>query len=211
MRPLTKTALAGGGVLLAGWIGWGLYSSRTTESVPYERIRTIDSLELRKYPRTIRVETTSSDRRTAFRRLFRYISGANRGDASISMTAPVETEDGDSVSMTSPVRTDSDTSGAQEVRMSFYLPAEYDPDSAPQPTDPEVRLVTEPPKTVAVDRFSWYAPEWRVERRTQHLLDTIQSEGIEPAGTRSLLRYNDPWTPPFLRRNEVAVPVAETD
>jgi len=38
MRPLTKTILVGGGVALAGWVGWGIYSTRNAESVPYERL-----------------------------------------------------------------------------------------------------------------------------------------------------------------------------
>ncbi len=72
-------------------------------------------------------------------------------------------------------------------------------------------LVTEPAKRVAVDRFSWYAPAWRVERRTRKLLSTLEREGVEPVGDPYLLRYDDPWTPPFMRRNEAAVAVAETD
>lgn len=112
--------------------------------------------------------------------------------------------------MTTPVRSESAQSGSDELRIAFYLPSEYEPEAAPEPTDPNVEFDTEPRKTVVVDRFSWYAPEWRVTRRERNLLSTLEREDIEPVGSPYLLRYNDPWTPPFLRRNEVAVPVADT-
>ena len=210
MRALTKATLAGGAVL-AGWVGWGVYSSRQAKSVPYERVRTLNGGEIRRYPETVRAETTAPSQGTAFRRLFGYISGANRGEESIAMTAPVETRGGESVAMTAPVRSEAAESDPEAVRMAFYLPAEYGPETAPEPTEGDVALVTEPPKTVAVNRFSWYAPEWRVARRTRKLRSALDREGIEPVGDPYLLRYNDPWTPPFMRRNEVAVEVADAD
>ncbi len=164
MRPLTKTILVGAGVAFAGWVGWGVYSTREAESIPYEERRTVHGIEIRRYPQTARVETTAPTEQTAFRRLFRYISGANRGDESISMTAPVETRSGNTIESVAPIRSAAAGTDAEAVRMAFYLPSKYGPETAPEPTDAEVTLVTEPPKTVAVDRFSWYAPAWRVER-----------------------------------------------
>lgn len=208
MGQLSKTVVAAACVALAGWIGWGIYATRSAESVPYERLRAVDGVELREYPRTVLVETTAPDQRTAFRRLFGYISGNNEGEESVAMTTPVETRAGESVAMTTPVRSEAADGTDDEVRMSLYLPSAYSPETAPIPTDPTVRLVTEPSKRVAVKRFSWYAPEWRVSRQTRKLLSTLEREGIDPVGTPALLRYNDPWTPPFVRRNEVAVAVA---
>jgi len=210
MRPLTKATLAGGAAL-AGWIGWGIYSSMKAKTVPYERVRTLNGGEIRHYPQTVRVETTAPSQQTAFRRLFGYISGANRGGESVAMTAPVETRGGESVAMTAPVRSEAGESDSEAVRMAFYLPAEYTPETAPEPTGADVTLVTEPSRAVAVNQFSRYAPAWRVARRTRKLLSTLDREGIEPVGDPYLLRYNDPWTPPFMRRNEVAVEVAEAD
>jgi len=70
-----------------------------------------------------------------------------------------------------------------------------------------VRLRVEPETTVAVRPFSWYTPKWRVRRMERQLRSTIQPEGITPVGEPFLLRYDAPWTPPFMRRNEVAVAV----
>jgi hypothetical protein len=208
MRQLTKAVLVGGSVFLAGWIGWGIYANRTAQSVPYEQIRQTNGIELRHYPETVRVETTAMNEVAAFRRLFRYISGANQGNESVSMTAPVETQEGAEISMTTPVRSEGAESENEVVRMAFYLPSEYDTETAPEPTESGVNLVTEPAKTVAVDRFSWYAPEWRVKRRSRTLRSALDQAEIEPVGEPFLLRYNDPWTPPFMRRNEVGIEVA---
>jgi hypothetical protein len=209
MRQLTKAALLGGAALLAGWISWGVYSNRSAESVPYERLETLDGVELRQYPRTVLVETTAPDQITAFRRLFRYISGTNEGDESIAMTAPVQTTPGRQISMTAPVRSASAGGDDGSVRMAFYLPAEYSHETAPAPTESTVRLVVEPPKRLAVRRFSWYAPNRRVRRQERKLLSTLELEGIDTQGDPFLLRYNDPWTPPFMRRNEVAIRVSD--
>lgn len=209
MRLLTKAILVGAGMAFASWVVWGIYATWNAKSVPYEAVGGLNGCELRRYPQTVLVETTASNQRVAFRRLFRYISGANQGNESISMTAPVETQAGESISMTTPVRSEQTETDAETLRMAFYLPSEYSPETAPQPTDSDVSLVTEPQKTVAVEQFSWYAFEWRVARRTQKLLSKLDREGIEAVSDAYLLRYNDPWTPPFMRRNEVVVEIVE--
>ena len=211
MNRLTKAALVAGGTILAGWIGWGVYANRTAEEVPYEQVERLDGVELRRYPQTMLVETTAPNQLTAFRRLFRYISGTNSGEASIPMTSPVETTTGTEISMTTPVRSVLTTGDSAPMRMAFYLPAEYGPETAPEPTASNVDLVTEPEKTVAVTRFSWYPTEGRVKRQSQRLLDTLAREGIETVGEPTLLQYDDPWTPPFMRRNEIAVEVTLDD
>ncbi len=129
MRPI-RTLLFGAGGLLALWIGWGAYVSHTTERVPSETLARFDGIEVRRYPRSVLAETTAPDDGTAFRRLFRYISGANARSEDIAMTAPVTTR-GESISMTAPVRTDSES---DDVRMAFYLPRRT------RPTPPRHRL-----------------------------------------------------------------------
>ncbi|MFB6095811.1 MAG: heme-binding protein [Haloferacaceae archaeon] len=222
MRSPTKAALGALAGLATLWVGWGAYVRTKTERVPYETLDRFDGVELRRYPRSVLVETTASDQVTAFRRLFRYISGANQGDAEIAMTAPVSVR-GESISMTAPVRTlrgggRVSTSGPVRtdrvegaVTMAFYLPPEYAPENAPVPTDPAVRLVVEPPRTVAVRRFSWYATEGRVTRERRRLLEELADREVRVRGEPVLLQYDDPWTPPFMRTNEVEVAVADAE
>ena len=218
MGVLRKLALAAGG-LLTVWVAWGVVSSRTTDRVSYLTLDRIDGIEIRRYPQTVLVETTAPNSVTAFRRLFRYLKGANERSESVSMTAPVSiTGDvtgaippvpvpggtGESISMTAPVQTGRDGNG---VRMAFYLPQEYTAESAPTPTDPAVRLVVEPQQTVAVRRFSWYASPGRVERERQRLFEFLERSDFIPRGEPYVLQYDDPWTPPFMRTNEIAVPI----
>ncbi|WP_115862458.1 SOUL family heme-binding protein [Halorussus litoreus] len=228
MRTRTKTLLATAGGLLGAWVGWGLYVGRTTETVPSETVATFDGVEIRRYPSLVLAETTAGSNGDAFNRLFRYISGENETGDEVAMTAPVATRgteipmtapvrtdrtgserrvdraDSEKVSMTSPVRTNRSEG---EVTMAFYLPADYDPGDAPIPTNPSVRLAVEPARTLAVKSFSWYATDGRVRRYRESLLDALSEHGIEPRTRPSLLQYDDPLTPPFMRRNEVAVEV----
>jgi hypothetical protein len=221
MRTITKAVLGVLGGLLALWVGWGVYVGRTTERVPYETLDRFDGVELRRYPRTVLVETTARDSGVAFRRLFRYITGANEVDESVAttatvptgsetipMTAPVRTlrSGGAAVPMTAPVRTDR---REETVTMAFYLPPEYSAETAPVPTDPDVRIVVEPARTLAVRQFSWYATDDRVEREQRRLFDVLDERGVERGDDSVLLQYDAPWTPPFMRTNEVAVAVED--
>lgn len=204
VRKSTLT-LGAVGVVLAGVAARSLAASRT-KRVPYVVVDHVGDVEVRRYPRSVVVETTAATERAAFGRLFRYISGANRADAEVSMTAPVET--GESIAMTAPVETDGREGG---VRMAFYLPASYDYEAAPAPTDPDVRLVEVPERLLAVRGFSWWTTDRRVESQTADLLVTLDDEpGLTAAGDPFLLRYDPPWTLPFLRTNEVAVEVRRT-
>ena len=77
----------------------------------------------------------------------------------------------------------------------------------PEPDDDAVRLVEVPAETVAVLRFSGDRSERAVESRTMELLEVLRDKKIETRGEPVAWFYDPPWTVPFRRRNEVAVPV----
>ncbi|GAB1479194.1 hypothetical protein MASR2M74_17540 [Paracoccaceae bacterium] len=66
-----------------------------------------------------------------------------------------------------------------------------------------------PPARVAVLRFSGLAGEAKVAAMVEKLTAMESERGLSPVGPPSIARYNPPWTPWFLRRNEVMVPVGE--
>ncbi|RBI61254.1 heme-binding protein [halophilic archaeon] len=216
-RPDVKSALArslGAAALLgSAWVGWGLYVRTTTETVSYDTVVTLDGVEVRRYPETVVATTTAGSPNEAFGRLFRYIEGENRADEEIAMTAPVATRPDavltrpESVPVTAPVATES---ADGETEMAFFLPTEYAVESAPAPTDPEVRVERLPERTLAVLPFSWYATDERVDRLERRLLGALDDHGVPAVGDTFLMRYDPPLTPPFMRRNEVAVEVAPT-
>jgi len=216
----TRTLVLGAaGGLVAAASAWTLYQRYTTETVPYTVVARLDDVELRRYPSAVRVETVADSENAAFGRLFRYISGNNETDTDVSMTAPVEVSRRDAttprssplasapgrrVPMTTPVET-ADADGG--VRMVFYLPADFDVESAPRPTDESVELVAVPERTLAVRRFSGRPTDDRVSRETDQLLGTLDRAGVTTSGNPFFMGYDAPWTVPFLRRNEVAVEV----
>jgi hypothetical protein len=219
MNTRSKSLLALLIGLLTAWIAWGVYLTRSTPRVPYDRIDRGDGIERRRYPDNVIVETTAPDTGTAFWRLFNYLKGANESGTTVAMTAPVATsgetiamtspvrtllEAGEEITMTAPVRTATDEAG---VTMAFYLPADYTEDTAPVPTDERVRLAVEPERTLAVRSFSWYATQRRVDAQRRRLMEALADRDVELRGSPFLLQYNDPWTPPFMRRNEVAVEI----
>jgi hypothetical protein len=140
-----------------------------------------------------------------FRRLFAYISGANRGEAKIAMTAPVEQQSASTkIAMTAPVE-------QQQVggrwRVAFVLPASYTLATAPQPTDERVTLVEVPPRRVAVVRYSGTWSEKSYAEQLAALRTFMAERKLRPSGEPIFARYDPPFMPWFLRRNEIQIPM----
>jgi hypothetical protein len=166
------------------------------ETPSYEATRKLGDVEIRRYPQLF-LATAKGDA-DLFGLLFRYISGANKGSSKISMTAPVITPE--EISMTSPVVTDADS-------MSFIVPSKYTRETIPEPTDPHITINEQPARSLAVLRFSGLARSDTVEKKKKVLLETLRRNNVETRGDVIVMRYNPPFTPWFLRRNEVAVEV----
>ena len=181
----------------------------TYEQPKYTVVGQIDpDVELRAYPQRVAVETNmrNGNDGEAFGRLFRYITGANQGGGKIAMTVPVEMKPptgGEKIAMTVPVQV-----GGENV-MRFFLPEAVVEKGPPQPTDPKVHLVTLPPQTFAVLRFSGVIDDASRDAHEQALLAAVKGAGKHIEGTPSVLSYDPPFAIPFLRRNEVAVQVAD--
>jgi hypothetical protein len=171
-----------------------------TETIPYTTIRRVEQVELRRYPETIFAVTSSDEHDSGFTQLFQYISGDNMSRRKIAMTAPVVTSE--KIAMTAPVISSTGT-------MAFALPSSYSKETAPEPINPAVHIETRPPRTMGVMRFSGRATEHRVQEETQSLLTILQAHQIPIIGEPVLMRYNSPFTPGFLRHNEVAVDINE--
>jgi hypothetical protein len=177
-----------------------------TGVVEYEVLREIGPVQVRKYlPLTLATVTTTSDN-AAFSILFDYISGNNSPNLRIEMTAPVISQKvrGEQIAMTAPVISDSET-------FSFVLPSKYNSENAPAPKDPRIRIVGFPTRYVAVIRFSGRANRAVIVETEQALLGILEQRHIKSKGLPFLMRYNSPFTPGFLRRNEVGIEILEKD
>ncbi len=204
---------------VAAVVGAGLLSSCSLfgvrsgyEEPAYAVVERIgDGIEIRRYDARVAAEVTvdaadsEAGRRTAFRALFDYISGANRERAQVAMTAPVATADrGAEIEMTAPVAT---AAAPGRTTMRFFLPEAYTAETAPEPVDPRIRIVALPAETMAAARFTGSRDEGRLDAETARLFAALDGTGWRRAGTRVAFFYDPPWTLPFLRRNEIGVAV----
>ncbi len=162
------------------------------EEPAYTSLGELDEVELRRYAPSIQARTSLADSgqtNSGFRRLAGYIFGGNDREMEIAMTAPVE------------------ETLEEEPTMAFTMPSEHRMEDLPAPDDESVELVAVPERTVAVIAFSGWATGGKVADKTEELLATLESNGIEATGSPSLNQYNPPWTPPFMRRNEIMVAI----
>ena len=182
------------------------------EEPAFEVIAEYEDFEVRRYEPFVIAEVEVDGEfgkagNRAFNTLFRYISGDNRADGKMEMTTPVLQTAGEKIEMTTPVlqrpAAQSDTH-----RVSFVLPLRYSLESAPEPTDPAVSLRQVPDRIVAALRYGGTWSEARYRKHEQALLSAVETAGYETAGTPEWARYNGPFTPWFLRRNEVLVELA---
>ena len=123
----------------------------------------------------------------AFGYLVNYISGQNESGTKIAMTAPVlqqKTKDG--------------------FEVSFVMP--HDLKNPPNPMG-NLKVVAVEGKLMAALKFSGSASGDLFEKKGKSLLESVQQAGYKPISEVLYARYNAPWTPPLLRRNEVLVEV----
>ncbi|MHC5119824.1 MAG: SOUL family heme-binding protein [Planctomycetota bacterium] len=180
------------------------------EKVQYAVLEKDRAIEVRDYKAYLVAETrVDSDFKeagnVAFRRLFNYISGANQTKESIAMTAPVEQQAAsEKIAMTAPVT--QQASGDKFV-VSFVMPAKYTLDTLPQPTDPAVVVKEVTGYKAAVIRYSGTWSQKRYQAKKAALEAFIKDNGLTAAGEPIWARYDPPFQPWFLRRNEVVIPI----
>ena len=164
-----------------------------TEIQSYEVLKTHKGFELRSYPaHTVVSISTPGDLPSAgmaaFSYLAGYIGGRNQRSQAIAMTAPVlQQRRGDG------------------FEVSFVLPAGLK--DHPQPNDPKLSLATQAPSLMAAIRFSGLANQSLFEKKADQLTELCNEAGYRVVSDPLYARYNGPWTPPMLRRNEVLLKV----
>jgi hypothetical protein len=192
-----KWLLIIGAGLCLGLLAAGCQSTRAGyETVPYRVLRADGNFELRDYPALLVVETPmASDGGDdgSFMRLFRFISGANTGKQKIAMTTPVF------------------MAGRPSSRtMAFVLPEKFNNGEAPKPVDSAVGLRELPAARFAVLRFSGNRDAKKEGKALALLRARMETEGLVATAPEPVFAYFDPpWTPSFLRRNEVMLRAGE--
>ena len=171
-----------------------------TEEPAYRLVEKSGAFEIRDYGRITIAETRvtedfDSAGNQAFGTLFSYISGRNRPKQKIAMTAPVMQQ--------------AQTDGSYLV--GFIAPAQYSLQTAPAPLDGSVQLRELPPQRMAVIRYSGRWTERNYREHEVQLLAQLKARSLSAAGPVVYARYNAPFVPWPMRRNEVMVPVLAVD
>lgn len=201
--------VAGVAALAAG--GWYLFE-KLSEKPRHRTLEREGVFELRAYPALLVAETVVHDERVpaleeGFRLLADYIFAKSRGGEKISMTAPVLSDRegaNERVAMTAPVLSEEAEGGGWRTR--FVMPAKYDRATLP-PAPPGIAITVIPAREMAAVRFSGGSEDANLERQETRLRDWMAASGFEAAGAPEYAFYNSPYIPPFLRRNEVLIPV----
>lgn len=198
-------------VLVAALLS-GIGGAMATDEAKYTLVEKQGAFEIRDYERHFLVETIVDSSleeagNMAFRKLFGYISGNNISSNSIKMTAPVSQEArGTRIAMTAPVGQQSTPAG---WAVSFMMPTNYTLETLPLPTDPTLTIREVPARRMAVLR---YTGTWREKNFLTHQeqLDSwVREKGLIANGELVWARYNPPFTPWFLRRNEILIPIVK--
>lgn len=168
------------------------------EEPKYDLICNFGSFETRLYYDTIqaRVNTNGNSRDSisnGFRTIAGYIFGSNNSGEKIAMTAPVHMWNEEEM-----------------TKMAFTMPSEHELSELPIPNNSSIELVKVAGRLTAAMKFSGFASQKKTRRLAQNLLKLISKNKLEPTSSHILAIYDNPWTTlPFLRRNEILIPIKD--
>ena len=175
--------------------GCSVFGDVSVDITPYETVEKSNPFEVRKYERLVFANTPMSEGLDSaygpFRKLFDYISGNNKNTEKIAMTAPVFLNQLEQITET----------------MSFVLPANFSLAITPLPKDTAVTLSELRNVKFAVISFSGFLNQSSISTHRAKLQEWIVGRGFKIIGEPKAAGYNPPFTLPFLRRNEILIPI----
>ena len=178
----------------------------------YTVVQTTDAFEVRQYAPYLVAEVlvpgpVNEAGSQGFSLLGGYIFGKNKGERKFAMTAPVtQAAVPVKMEMTAPV---TQTPAPGGFRVQFVLPKGVTVTNAPEPLDPRVALRQEPARRIAVLQYSGFWNDANFNEHLAQLQSSLRSANLSWTGEPVLSRYNAPFTPWFMRRNEVWLQLAK--
>ena len=176
------------------------------EEPKYTVERRYDGFEVREYAPYLVAEVVVAGPaeeagNQGFRILAGYIFGKNKGERKIAMTAPVtQAPEPARIEMSAPV-IQAPAGGGYVVQ--FTMPGEYALETLPEPLDPRVELKEVPGGRFAVIRYSGTWSQRNYQEHLEKLERGLEAAGLSATGSPIYSRYNAPYVPWFMRRNEI--------
>ena len=100
----------------------------------------------------------------------------------------------------------------EESLMAFTMPSEHKMEDLPKPNDSGVELLHVEGEVVAVLKFSGLSRPSKSLRLQKKLRKLVEAEGLTPTSEAKLAVYDNPMsTLPFMRRNEIHLPITWND
>jgi hypothetical protein len=162
------------------------------EQASYKVIIKEGNFEIRFYDPMVVAVSKENDIKgySGFNLLFNYISGKNKESKKISMTAPV--------------LNNLDT---KHLTTAFVMPQQYNLEILPQPLNPELQFKEIPERYMAAITFSGNINQEIIDKKKLDLIKWLKEKDITTMGSAELARYNPPFVPGFIKRNEVLIEV----
>jgi hypothetical protein len=196
-------------LMLIGLYLFSISIAMATEEPSYRVTLQAEPFEIRQYAPLIvaQVEVPgdlSEASSAGFRLIANYIFGNNIAvrDGGLNMAEPVP----EKIAMTIPVIAEG-KGDKKTWLIQFVMPKQYTMDALPKPNNPQVKLLPIGSQKLAVIRFTGFVTDDKVQEKTAELMAWIKSRNELPLGNPRLARYNPPWSIPWMRRNEILIPI----
>ncbi len=176
----------------------------------YDVVEKDGDFEIREYAPQLVAEITMGGERCdaatrGFRVLADFIFGNNSHDKPVNMTAPVVQEEVQRLAGRSlfPVNSDEDV---WIVR--FMMPSEFTQETLPKPDDERIHIATLPGHRTVSVTFTGLWTDSNLEGHFVKLQQFIADHKLQTTGKPVYAFYDDPFTWPWSRRNEIIVTLA---
>jgi len=181
-------------VLIVVAAGFALVGCKTMrsgyDSAPYRVVRAAGKFEIRDYPALTVVETSmapsGNGANGGFNSLFRFITGSNEAKQKIAMTTPVFM-----------------SGSVSNATMAFVMPAKLTAAQVPKPSDGSLTVRELESGRFAVLRYSGGHNAEKESGELNRLKAWMEGQGLKGMSAPVYGYFDPPWTPAFLRRNEV--------
>lgn len=178
-----------------------------TPEPTYSTVKSEGAFAVRDYPAQLAADLTLTGEDASMNRAFRILADyifTEYPEGKIGMTAPVTVNR--AIGMTAPVTT---AQSEGQVSMRFFMPPRYTSTTLPKPADKRISIVEIPARRVATVQFSWWLTDAAAAKQEGLLRNWLSANKLKPIGKIERQVFNDPFTLPWNRRNELWVEVAK--